>query len=211
MPVELECVAGDDGQVLARLERRGQRAVPLDGDHLQSTTEENIRQRAPPWPNFKNCLSGLGIERIGDPRQDHRITEEMLAQPAGTQIFSKTSVRSSLAGAPPVNAAMSVNTASRICRAGRARRLTTWLSTRGSPKRSPFGPRASARPSVKRQRIALPRSNGSERSWPPLLRPRGGRVASSRVTAPVSVVTRNAWGCPAFAYESVPCAGSATT
>src|SRR6266446_869398 len=108
MPVDLECVTGDDRQVFPRAKRGGESAILLDGDHLQTTSEQDISQGAPPWPNFNNGLSRVGIERVHDPRQNRRITEKMLAEPS--QTLSRTSVRSSLAGAPSVNAAISVNT-----------------------------------------------------------------------------------------------------
>src|ERR1051325_370092 len=206
-PLCLQGIALNHAQPLT-LELGREPAVLFDRDDLGAALEQRRGETALPRPDLQHRLAGLDFDGVGDTTKNARIGEKMLAE--SSQNLSSTSVRSSFAGAPPVNAAMSVKTASRMCRAGRARRLVTWLSTRGSPNRSPLGPRASASPSVKRQRMALPRSNRSTRSCPPFPSPSGGRVASSRLTEPSAMETRKACGCPAFAYVSVPFAGSTT-
>src|SRR5439155_23005273 len=190
-PIELQRVPFNYTQSVHR-KRRCEQPILFNRNHLQPAVEQYARQCSPPWSNLEYGLTRPRIECVHDPAKDPGIVEKMLAQPS--QTLSRTSVRSSLAGAPPVYAAISVNTASRMWRAGRPRRFTTWLNTRCSPNRSPLGPRASANPSVKRHRIALPRSHFSTRSWPPSPSPSGGRLASSRLIAPSCVETRNACG-----------------
>ena len=88
--------------------------IPFYSDHSQPTGEQLLGESTAARPDLDYRLAQLWIESIGNAGENRRITEEMLAQPARGQALSKTRVRSSLAGAPPVKAAMSVNTASRI-------------------------------------------------------------------------------------------------
>src|SRR5262245_43405596 len=114
--------------------------ILLNRHNLQASAEQRACETSPPGPDLQYRLAHHRIESIDDPSENLRIAEKMLPERGvPSQTLSKTSVRSSLAGAPPVNAAMSVNTASSMWRAGRARRFAIWLSTRGSPKRSPVG------------------------------------------------------------------------
>src|SRR5262245_21186127 len=154
MPVDAEGIALDNREP-RRTKCLRKPAIPLDRHNFQPTLEQRCGQRPLPWPDLKHGLAWNRTQGVHDPSQNLAIMEKMLTEPSQTWI--RTRVRSSLARVPPVNAAMSVNTASRIWRAGRWRRLITWLNTRCSPNRSPLGPRASANPSVNRQRMALPR------------------------------------------------------
>ena len=125
MPVKRECVTGDDSQVVMPIERRGQSTILFNRNHSQPTSEQFPSEGAVARPDLDYRFTRSWIEGIGNAGENGRITEEMLAQPASSQALSRTRVRSSLAGAPPVKAAMSVKTASRISRAGLARRFFT--------------------------------------------------------------------------------------
>src|SRR6266566_7821000 len=105
------------------IQRCGQFTIPFYGNHLHRAGEQRACQAPLSRANLQYHVGACGLQGVHNPLQDPRVAEKMLAEPS--QTLSRTSVRSSLAGAPPVKAAMSVNTASRMWRAGRLRRFTT--------------------------------------------------------------------------------------
>src|SRR5213592_4952252 len=81
-------------------------SIFLDRNHLSSSSEQLPSKRPTSWTYFNDRLPMLEVECIHDAAEDPRICEKVLAQPGvgRAQNFSRTSVRSSLAGAPPVYA-----------------------------------------------------------------------------------------------------------
>src|SRR2546421_9479141 len=201
MPVRLQRVSVQDVKSLCsafrfpRCEFSSQPPIFLYPYHPQPGGEQALREAPPPRPDLEHDVVGRGVERVDDFLENGAIGEEVLAESlVGNHALRMTTVRSSVGGAPPVKPARSAWTDSRISSAGRSRSRATWPSTRSSPNRSPRPPRASATPSVNRQKIASLRVHGRDASAPgAVARHRGGRVASSRVASPVRVETRKAW------------------
>ncbi len=129
MPVQLECISRHHlvpGTRYPRPQFFRQRTILFDCNDLHIAGEQLPGEVPMPGTYFNDRLARRTVERVDDAAQDAGIGEEVLAEPpVRPQALSRTRVRSSEAGAPPVKAAMSVKTASRISRAGLARRLRT--------------------------------------------------------------------------------------
>src|SRR5437773_1521412 len=132
MPVYLERVPLHDAQPIDSAFRiphsdfGRQPGIPLHSDNPCPAGEQDLGQRAVSRTYFSDCLAGRTVQRVDNAVQDSGVSQEMLAEAlVRPQALSRTRVRSSVAGAPPVKAAMSVKTASRISRAGRLRRFVT--------------------------------------------------------------------------------------
>src|SRR5712692_55330 len=115
-------------------ELMGQLAISLNRHESGDQWRQLSGQATPPRPDLDDDVVGGRIERVGDSAQQLWIGKKVLPQASGdAHALSSSRVRSSEAGAPPVNAARSVKIASRISRVGRRSRLRTWPRMRSSP------------------------------------------------------------------------------
>src|SRR5260370_32180696 len=93
----------------------GEPAILLDRDHADPAGEQLCGEAPLPRPDLEHQVVRRGIERGGDLLEEPGIGKEMLAEaPPGRHAWSNTTVRSSSALVPSVNASNSTKMASRI-------------------------------------------------------------------------------------------------
>ena len=83
MPIELERVAFDDVDGGKPLSQPGNEiAVNLDRGELHAALDQLHGERPLPRPDLEHELARLGLQRVRDPRENPRIGEKVLAEPA---------------------------------------------------------------------------------------------------------------------------------